>query len=58
MGTYFIGVTMMFIMITINEHYAKNGTKFVLLRPSYYAVMALAMFTLGSLVMWPYDDGL
>eukprot|EP01084_Bolivina_argentea_P262731 444424_1 len=57
MAPYFIGVTLMFIMITINEWYAKhkNGV-FILYKYAYWAVLLLSLFIMGCLVIWPYDD--
>jgi len=56
MAPYFIGVTLMFVMITINEKYQQQGSKFALFKSTYFIILGVALFTLGSLVMWPYDD--
>eukprot|EP01083_Nonionella_stella_P082325 227212_1 len=57
MAVYFIGVTLTFVMITINEWYNKhrNG-RFVLYKWSYVAVIAGSMLIFGCLMIWPYND--
>jgi len=58
MAPYFIGVTLMFVMIAINEWYAeqhKNG-KFVLYKSVYFGLLAMSLGIMCSCVMWPYGD--
>ena len=56
MGPYLIGITCMFIMITINEKYQEKGFKFVLVPHSFYIISFLGLFSLFALVIWPWGD--
>ena len=56
MSVYFIGVTLMLIIIIIDEQMKRKKTKFVLPKLVYFGLVLLSGFILCSLVIWPYQD--